>query len=114
MLYRQGDLLFRRLKRKPWDAGKLKKGKIILEGEATGHAHKLDDDSDAELYDWLEVRSFSDIGPRRIKSNRCHLRIVSRSKIVHDEHAPVELDPGWYEIVRQREFDGKDIRVVTD
>ncbi|MGH9523996.1 MAG: hypothetical protein ACRD3E_15850 [Terriglobales bacterium] len=35
-------------------------------------------------------------------------------RIVHEEHAPIVLPPGDYEIVRQREYSPEEIRNVAD
>ena len=35
-------------------------------------------------------------------------------RIIHEEHDPIILDPGNYEIVRQREYSPEQIRNVAD
>jgi len=32
------------------------------------------------------------------------LRVDAPSDLVHEEHAPIHLEPGLYKIVRQREY----------
>ena len=80
-------------------------GRVILaHGEATGHVHAV---SSARARAW------------RTADERCFLE-VRRSiglgaQLLHDEHFPVALDEGWYEIVRQREYVPAALpRTVTD
>ena len=85
-IYRQGDVLLKKIKSLPKKVKKLDTD-IIVKGEATGHAHRL---QNGTIY-WRRNTMF-------IKAN-------TGASIVHEEHAPIELEPGIYEVVRQREFD---------
>jgi len=102
-VFRQGDLLFIKMQRKPQNQGRKQDNPILLEGEATGHAHKLT--GDGEIYE-------PDLGSR--------LKLVwvnTKALVVHEEHGPIALDKGWWEVRRQREFDGQqtnNYRYVTD
>jgi hypothetical protein len=91
--YRQGDVFLVRL-------GKLKlegavrvcrdNGRIILaSGEATGHAHAISS-SEADL---LEIEN----GDR-------YLRVDADCELLHEEHAAITLAPGFYRVIRQREY----------
>lgn len=91
-IYRQGDLLIRKIEKFPMDKGRMrhKKDNIILEGEATGHAHRL---VDGTLYtDW------------GVGNAGMYIDVPLRGEIVHEEHGTIELRKGLYEIVRQREY----------
>jgi hypothetical protein len=89
----QGDVALKRIEAMP--AGKrikIKRGSrglILAEGEHTGHAHVVEE-TDAELVQ---------IGERMI------LRLESRATLVHEEHKPITLEPGLYEVGRVQEFD---------
>ena len=86
-------------------------GRIVLAyGEATGHAHAIAD-ADAEL---IELET----GERFLVTAR-------GVSLRHEEHAAVELPPGSYRVVRQREYapapdddesgdDTEDTRYVAD
>ena len=79
-------------------------GRVVLaHGEATGHAHALDDE---------HVTLYAD--PTPTKSER-HLRIVKTSAwLKHEEHAPIELPAGLHKVRRQKEYDPRDNRMVAD
>jgi hypothetical protein len=67
---------------------------VLARGEATGHAHVLEaptvDGALAELLE-LDARLFA-----RVRGGD--------ARVIHQEHGPVVLPPGDYEIVRQREY----------
>ena len=62
---------------------------VLAEGEHTGHAHTINNE-DAEL-----IR----IGERML------LRLGSVATLTHQEHGPIILDPGIYEVGRISEYD---------
>ena len=91
IMYRQGDVLVVRVDA-PVDLSQARRipnlhGRAVLAmGEATGHAHTV---QGAELY---EVR------------RRVLLVVPETSKLEHPEHDAIELAPGQYWVVRQREY----------
>ena len=104
-LFRQGDVLIERIPALPSKLKKLNRedGKVILaHGEVTGHAHAIIDEH-ADLYasekeagvTFLEVRD-------------------AMAALKHEEHATIELPPGAYRVVRQREYSPEAIRNVAD
>lgn len=103
-MYRQGDILVKPVNRIPdgLKAVPLDNGRVILAyGEVTGHAHAVIGDVEflaADLED-LEQR---------------FLRVENEAQIVHEEHAPITLPPGDYEVKRQREYSPEELRTVTD
>ena len=99
--YRQGDVLFKEVKEIP-EGGKARKSGRILEGEATGHIHRV---AEAQLAE-AEVLDCG-VG--------LFMRVTGDSvSIVHEEHNPICLPAGNYEIVRQREYSPEEIRNVQD
>jgi hypothetical protein len=42
------------------------------------------------------------------------LRTGDDSQIVHEEHAPIALEPGYWQVIRQREYSPEEIRWVRD
>jgi hypothetical protein len=102
--YRQGDVLLIRVAKAPRLARHVKTpaGRIVLaEGETTGHAHRLE----AELADLLE-----DATGRRF------VTMELPGRLVHEEHAAIDVPPGVYEVVRQREYvpEQRAVRRVAD
>ena len=98
--FRQGDVLLVRIPETLVRQGRQRlriderarvDGRLILAyGEATGHAHAIDCPT-AELLDANDGRRF--------------LRTPEGCRLTHEEHDAIDLDPGWYEVIRQREYD---------
>jgi hypothetical protein len=71
-------------------------GRLVLaEGEATGHAHVVVGRS--RLLEQREARRWGRSLSRRYL-------VVKSGVLVHEEHRPVELAAGVYELRRQREY----------
>lgn len=99
--WRQGDVLFKEVSGFPHSKRTRRATGHILEGEATGHIHRLEDLAAAEVLeigDGLFVNVSAEGG-------------VS---IIHEEHHPIVLPAGRYEVVRQREYAPDEIRNVID
>lgn len=62
---------------------------VLALGEATGHAHAILEPHAREL---------------RTKAGERFVRLPVTASLVHEEHAPIELAPGLYRIVVQREY----------
>jgi len=90
-IYQQGDVLIRPIENLPAGTKQVvqKRLCVLAEGEATGHAH-VAQDNEAEL-----IR----IGERMI------LSLGRSTTITHEEHKPITLAPGLYDIGRVREYD---------
>lgn len=99
--YRQGDVMFIAVARKPSGKRAIREDGIVMHGEATGHAHRIADLKAAEVYDIGE---------------RCYLSVSEDGgvAIVHDEHLPISLPRGHFRIHRQREYTPVGIRSVAD
>ena len=95
--YRQGDLLFLLQETRPAVALVERPGLVIVEGEATGHAHRLT----AGVI--LEAPNGS-----------LFLDLAEATRVVHDEHDALTLGPGLWLVVRQREYTPEAIRTVLD
>ena len=76
--------------------------RILAEGEATGHAHRLVDDADVEVYEH-EGTLFLRVGPHG-------------AGLTHEEHGLGLVAPGEYQVGRVREFDhfAEEARAVQD
>ena len=62
---------------------------VLAEGEHTGHSHTIDDD-EAELIQ---------IGERML------LKLARAATVTHQEHKPITLTPGIWEVGRVKEYD---------
>jgi hypothetical protein len=99
--YRQGDVLLVAIEKIP--AGtKLKKQPRarLAEGEVTGHAHVLDAPAEGELLTDVDAE---------------FIRILGANGLLHhEEHDAIEVPPGDYQRVAQREYTPEEIRMVAD
>lgn len=90
--YRQGDVLLLAVDDIPADVVPVPRegGQVVLaHGEATGHRHVL-------LADRVELLATPD--------DLRFLEIVGRAELVHEEHDPIPVPAGRYQVIRQREF----------
>jgi hypothetical protein len=71
---------------------------ILAYGEATGHAHGFD----------AFAASLQEADGRR------YLRLREAAELRHEEHGPITVAPGCYEVVIQREFVPPDPQLVFD
>jgi histidyl-tRNA synthetase len=96
-MYRQGDVLFIRTEKEP--SGKKRANGHILEGEMTGHVHRIVDLDAAEVL---------------VSGDMMTIRVISKGgvDVVHEEHKPIHLPTGNYDVVRQREYLPKPIHNV--
>ncbi len=103
--FRQGDVLIRRVRSMPENAKDVTpNGRIVLaHGEVTGHAHAIAEGEAREM-------SYAEAGG----IVRRFLKVVSEATVRHEEHAPIALPAGLYEIVLQREYSPEAIRNVAD
>lgn len=87
----QGDVTLRKLASIPEGKAEIvsRKRLVLAEGEQSGHYHLIEDD-DAEL-----IR----IGERIL------LKLKKSATIKHQEHLPIRLSPGIWEVGRVREYD---------
>ncbi len=93
--YRQGDVLIMAVEGLPTDLAAMSRdqGRVVLaEGEVTGHAHAIVD-REAVLYEGDGDDRF--------------LEVASPVTVTHEEHDAIDLPPGVYQVVRQREYTPK-------
>ncbi len=99
-IYRQGDVLIRQIVSLPKQKAVRQTSGVLAEGETTGHAHRVENMTATEVFE---------IG------NGLYLRVGEEGvRIVHEEHAPITLPAGNYEVIRQREYSPEEIRNVED
>jgi hypothetical protein len=98
-MFRQGDLLFVKVNNPDTNNMTENKDPILARGEATGHAHRVSEG---------EIR-------RHVSERLQYLTVTSKKAVVtHEEHGPVELTKGTWEIKRQREYEPEGWRTVAD
>jgi hypothetical protein len=100
-MIRQGDVLLKKCSKMPGGMKKIApvNGRLVLaEGEATGHAHTID----------------ANLGTLFGIDDQMVVVIDHPAKIEHQEHSTIEIAPGQYWVVRQREYSPEKIRRVMD
>lgn len=104
MMIRQGDVLLVKVTKRP--AGlKSHRGRLVLAtGEATGHAHVIDDPAATLWGDELTARFLEVIG------DVVDLVHTSEPK----DHETLSVPPGLYRVLRQREWTPEAVRLVGD
>lgn len=89
-IYRHGDVILRQVKSVPTDAIEKQRGNVVLaEGEITGHCHRIESPAAALLE--------REMARYLVLSDTCQLR--------HEEHKALQIGPGCYEIIIEREWD---------
>jgi hypothetical protein len=98
-IYRQGDILFKKIENFPSQL-KEKPERVVAEGEETGHAHVL---VNGALFEVLN-------------SEKLYIKSEQNTRIIHEEHLPIKLESGNYQVIRQREYlgPGLETRIVRD
>lgn len=93
-ILRQGDVLLKEIKKIPKNA--VEKDNVLAYGEVTGHSHRIN------------AKVFQSNGQQYVVCEK-------PCKLIHEEHAKLEVPEGKYQVVIQREFDIlKGIRQVMD
>lgn len=96
--YRHGDLLLESCESIP-EGAKEKGDGVLLEGEITGHAHRVG--VGGKVYT-VAGKTFLYVGGKV-------------APLTHEEHKTIEIPKGTYKVIRQREYDPyKGIRNVQD
>lgn len=106
-MYRQGDVLLVPVSVAEVPATAVpaphdRAGRMVLaRGEATGHAHVIVGPDTVLLADRDDI-------------DRLYVRIVTRARVVHEEHGTITVPAGAYRVVRQREYVPGAYRYVAD
>ncbi|CAN5240321.1 hypothetical protein BH10CYA1_BH10CYA1_08890 [soil metagenome] len=98
---RQGDVFLLRVNSVPLGASAhvtTDQNIILAHGEVTGHAHRVNA-AQAQIYTLLGQR---------------FLKVSETTKLFHEEHGAIELTPGCYKVVIQREYAPNAFQQVVD
>jgi hypothetical protein len=104
MIFRQGDILFIKTNKEPKKNMKMADHGRIAEGEVTGHHHSI------QKLDLSNVDCFVD-GSGEIVTVAVK---QDTATVTHQEHGPITLTKGNWEIRRQREYQPEGWRRVAD
>lgn len=111
-LFRQGDVMLRATRKEP--SGEARpvhdQGRTILAyGEQTGHAH--------EVVSATAIDNVDAVPPMQLfeEPDGTRLLVVRRdAELRHEEHGPIAIPAGTYEVIRQSEYTPAAIRNVAD
>lgn len=107
--YRQGDVLFTRCSAIPQGGTKRENGTVAY-GEVTGHSHRMQESN-------LATAEVFECGAGlfvRVSEEGVSIEGDAGATFIHEEHGPISLAPGDYEITIQREYSPEAIRNVID
>lgn len=110
--YQQGDVLLKKVKELPNGCEKLDT-RVLQLGEVTGHKHQFLQDN-VEVYIAPEFKGQEmTITP---DEGKFIVVLDSPSALTHEEHRPVIVEPGVYQvdIVREFDYDSMEARRVVD
>lgn len=105
IIYRQGDVLIRRVESLPVNRKKRSRenGRVILaHGEVTGHHHSLAD----EHVDLFETAAEAGVTYLEVRD--------AVAALTHQEHSTIELPPGRYRVSIQKQYTPAAIQRVAD
>ena len=95
-MIRHGDLQIMKVDKLPADVKKLDR-KELAYGEVTGHAHRIDV---GELFETQDGELF--------------LKVEKLTKVSHEEHKTVALQPGVYRVGIKRQYTPEGWEAVRD
>jgi len=120
--YRQGDVLLIKVDKIPKEA-KPRKSNIIVEGEATGHAHRIVNGTILEtknifntVNNLVEKKIIPESLGKKLQNepSLMWIKASAGAKLVHEDHGIMEIEISFYIVSRQREGSIEDQRSVMD
>jgi uncharacterized membrane-anchored protein len=112
--FRQGDVLIERVDEAPADAVLQKRSKavVLAHGTATGHHHVLQTKKAVQWWKRGEISGSKEKTP--VIGGEVFVMLTDGGRVIHQEHAEIELSSGTYRVIRQREYSPEAIRNVAD
>jgi hypothetical protein len=112
---RQGDVLVRRIESLPEGLVEANESpsRIVLQfGEVTGHAHAIHNTKGATAL--LEAGERTSLVKGMEGGRKGFIKVTEQSSLTHEEHGTIPLEPGFYEVTRQKEYAPEESRWVND
>lgn len=113
--FRQGDVLVQVIDKLPSKLQEAKEAenRIVLQyGEVTGHAHAIHNTKGVTAF--LEPGEDATLVRGMETGRRGFLQVKEKSNLTHEEHSAIVLEPGNYEVIRQRQYTPEALRFVND
>ena len=111
-MIRQGDILLVPVTEEPEDVEERISGSItIAHGEVTGHTHTLEKATWLQLatQEIADLEHFAETGEGTV-----FVDVEEETTLTHQEHSPLTIPVGLYEVIRQREYTPAADRFVMD
>lgn len=105
-MFRQGDVLLVQVSKIP-ESAQVSSDNVLARGEVTGHSHRIN--GQASVFRVPTRVNF----PQGDHPEQIYLSVTS-AELVHDEHAPITIPEGLYEVRRQREYEPGMVRYLQD
>jgi hypothetical protein len=102
---RQGDVLIIGIAKLPTDLEQIDRENdrvVLAHGEVTGHAHAIKDKRATLFRDPKLAAIFMNVSGNEAVA------------LEHDEHDTIQIPPGNFRVIRQREYSPAEIRQVAD
>jgi hypothetical protein len=96
-MWRHGDILIATVEAIPPEASVVRG--MLATGEITGHSHRVEEPETAEMWEYRGEH---------------FLKVRAITRVIHEEHRPITLEPGMYRVWQQREYTPEAIRYVMD
>lgn len=98
-MWRHGDVIIERAEAIPPGA-RHQQNTVLAYGESTGHSHRIETPEKAQQ--WL------------MPNGERFLKIFETTRVIHEEHHAITLEPGIYRVWKQREYTPQRIIQVRD
>jgi hypothetical protein len=115
---RQGDVFLKRVDAMPKGVEKMKRegGRVVLaHGEVTGHMHAI---AEKHVQQFRAPVGKNEAGDFKLRAGGSmavtFIKVDKPCLLTHDEHEAIQIQPGVYEVRRQREYQRGEIRQVAD
>jgi hypothetical protein len=106
----QGDVLIKRVDKLP-ESARAVETLVLQEGEFTGHSHRFTDPAKVTVYETHAV-----VGNTITPNMGKYIEVRETSVLLHEEHKPITIEPGIYEIdiVREYDYEKDEVSRVAD
>ena len=98
-MWRHCDIMIERAETIPTGVRRMQ-NTVLAYGESTGHSHRVETPEKAQQ--WL------------MPTGERFLEIFKTTRVIHEEHHPITLEPGIYRVWQQREYTPQRITWVRD
>lgn len=113
--YQQGDVLLKVINSLPDTGTRAAPNCVLQEGETTGHKHQFLETEKVRVF-WADGTELLSGGDTIMPGIRKYVQVLEPTALTHEEHKPIIIAPGVYEmdLVREYDYDKHEMRRVVD